>query len=56
MTDKECQMRTASISNTRRKCALLKTYCTQCGLMTRELEEYTKQMARKMDTITKRAK
>ncbi|XP_056012631.1 uncharacterized protein LOC125679212 [Ostrea edulis] len=55
-TDRECQMKTASISNTRRKCALLKTYSTQCGLMMREFEEYTNQMSRKMTTITKRAK
>ncbi|XP_062611958.1 uncharacterized protein LOC134273756 [Saccostrea cucullata] len=55
-TDKECQMKTDLVSNTRRKCALLKTYSSQCDRMAREFEEYTNQMTKKMTVITKRAK
>lgn len=55
-TDKDCQVKTASVSNTRRRCALLKTYSAQCDLMAREFEEYASQMTKKMTVITKRAK
>nr|XP_022321590.1 AUGMIN subunit 5-like [Crassostrea virginica]XP_022321591.1 AUGMIN subunit 5-like [Crassostrea virginica]XP_022321592.1 AUGMIN subunit 5-like [Crassostrea virginica] len=55
-TDKDCQLKTASVSNIRRKCALLKTYSTQCDLTAREFEEYSNQMTKKMTVITKRAK
>ncbi|XP_062584944.1 uncharacterized protein LOC134246567 [Saccostrea cucullata] len=55
-TDKDCQMKTDLVSNTRRKCALLKTYSSQCDRMAREFEEYTNQMTKKMTVITKRAK